>query len=478
MNVPSYELFGFAALAAIAINLSKAPAWRRAVLLVANLAFLLSFTRNALQLAPFAGLLLFGFVAVKLMERHKRKASFTALMVAQILLFCILKRYEFLPASFFLPFAYLTVGMSYIFFKILHLVIDAFEGALPERISPVSYVNYTLNFTSLVSGPIPFYRDYRRTESERPAPLDAHAVARAVERIVLGFFKVAVISPLLYAVFQRSVALLPAMTAIEQRAGYACAILVAFLIYVYVNFSGYMDFVIGVARFLRLELPENFNRPFVSGGFIEFWSRWHITLANWIRTYVYSPLLLSLLRRSPSRRVEPWLGVFSYFVAFFVVGIWHGRTSTFIFLGVLLGLGVSLNKWYEIAMTQRLGRLGYRALCTHPIHLAFARGLTFAWFAISALWFWANWGELGRLAALLTPFGIAVTVFALWFGAVVALLAYTYVVERAGDAGTFTGSVVKSAYFRTAWSTALMVITVSVTVLLNAPAPHLVYKVF
>ena len=63
--------------------------------------------------------------------------------------------------------------MSYVFFRVLHRTIDAYQDALDERVGLVSYVNYTLNFTSLVSGPIQFYREYRRTESEAPARADA-----------------------------------------------------------------------------------------------------------------------------------------------------------------------------------------------------------------------------------------------------------------------------------------------------------------
>ena len=62
----------------------------------------------------------------------------------------------------------------------------------------------------------------------------------------------------------------------------------AYPFYLYCNFSGYIDMVIGIARFLRIELPENFNRPFSSDNFMNFWSRWHITLSEWLRTYVYS----------------------------------------------------------------------------------------------------------------------------------------------------------------------------------------------
>ena len=207
--------------------------------------------------------------------------------------------------------------MSYVFFRVLHLVIDAYQESLPDRIGILAYVSYALNFTSFVSGPIQFYPEYRRTEIERPATLNAATASAAIVRIVTGFFKVSVISPVLFFAHERSLAaLLTAPLRPLSASGTLAAVVAVFPLYLYANFSGYMDFVIGVARFLRLELPENFDRPFAAQGFIDFWSRWHMTLSNWLKTYVYSPLLLALMHRYPSPRVGPLLGVAVYFVTF------------------------------------------------------------------------------------------------------------------------------------------------------------------
>lgn len=477
MNVPSFEFLGFAAVVAALINISSAAAWRRSILLLANLGFVLTFTHNPIQLAPFAALLVLGFVGMKIVEVYKSKAAFVVLLVMLIFLFCLLKQYTFVPHTLFLPLVYFTVGMSYVFFRVLHLVIDAYQDALPDRVGLLSYANYTLNFTSLVSGPIQLYPDYRRTESEQPAALNAPAVGRALERIVVGFFKVSVVSPLLfYAQTQAVGSLAPHMT-LAQRTVDGALILSIFPVYLYVNFSGYMDFVIGVARFLRLELPENFNRPFVSTSFIEFWSRWHMTLSNWLKTYVYSPLLLSLMRRFASRKVEPYLGVFAYFVTFFLIGVWHGPTSMFIFFGVLLGLGVSANKVYEILMTRRLGRVRYRALSANPAYAAVSRGLTFLWFAFAMLWFWSTWAQLASFASVLGTLAI-VLALALVLGSAAVLLSGLKYLEEWWLAFTRAGSPFASRYVRTAWSTMLAVIVVSVAVLLNAPAPHIIYRAF
>ncbi|HEV3156199.1 MAG TPA: MBOAT family O-acyltransferase [Candidatus Baltobacteraceae bacterium] len=481
MDVPSFPFLGFAAVVAGLVNLSAAAAWRRSVLLVANIAFLLSFVPNPVALAPFAGLLALGYVGVKIMERLKQKIVFMGLVVLVLVVFCWLKRYTFIPSTLFLTFSYVTIGVSYVFFRIMHLLIDAFQEALPERIGPLSYLNYTLNFTCLVSGPIQLYQDYHRTETNQSAPLDSQSVGVALTRIIGGFFKVSIVSPLLFLMHSRVILLLsaianPPILILDAALGIA-----VFPAFVYFNFSGYTDFVIGIARFLRLELPENFNDPFSAKGFIDFWARWHMTLSGWLKTYVYNPLLMSMMRWFPSKRIEPWLGVGAYFVTFFLIGAWHGQTSAFLFYGILLGLGVSVNKLYQIAMTARLGRSGYRELCSAPVYSSFSRGLTFTWFAFSLLWFWSTWHELGKFFILLGPIGLT-------FSLLVVLIAATLVLAGREVLREYGNAVWDHTRFpippplrtslRTAWYTSVAVLVISAAVVLNAPAPHIVYKAF
>lgn len=478
MTVPSYPFLAFAAVAALLINVSAAPRWRRAVLLVANLAFVATFSRDPAQLAPFAGLLALGFASVKALERFKSRALFVAAVCAVLFVFCWLKRYTFVPHALFIESAYLTVGMSYVFFRIMHLVVDAYQDALPERIGLVSYVNFTLSFTCLVSGPIQFYRDYRRTETLAPAPLDEPAAGAALERIVLGFFKVAVLAPLVLACFDRALAAAAPATPPAERALAAGLAVGLYPLFLYLNFAGYTDFVIGVARFLRLELPENFDRPFLALGYLDFWGRWHMTLSNWLKTYVYSTLLLALMRRYPSRKAEPYLGVFAYFVTFFLIGVWHGQTSMFLFFGVLQGLGVSANKLYQIAMVRRLGRARYRALCGAPAYAAVSRGLTYSYFAFSSLWFWSAWPQLASLAGALGAAGVLGALAFLVTAATLLLGVLAAADARVRAAATGGSAIFATRYARTAWCAVLLVITLSVTAVLNAPAPTIVYRAF
>jgi alginate O-acetyltransferase complex protein AlgI len=479
VNVPSWEFLGFAALIALTINISAAPAWRRAVLLLANVAFVLTFTRDPKALAPFVAFLFAGYVAMKFVETRKNRTAFAIVVGAFVLAFVWLKRYSFVPVGSFLPFSYLTVGLSYAFFRVLSLVIDAYQNALPAPIGPVTYVNYTLNFTSFVSGPIQTIRDYRESESERPAVLDASVGWLAIERITLGFFKVSVLSPLAAAAQAHCVATALAGSGPAQHVVFASLAIALFPLYLYVNFSGYMDVVIGVARFLRLDLPENFVKPFSARGFIEFWSRWHVTLSNWLKTYVFSPLLIASMRNVRSPRLEPLLGVGAFFVTFFLVGVWHGQTSEFIFYGVLQGLGVSGNKLYQIEMMRRLGRPRYRALCAQPVYAAVSRGLTIGYFSLTLLWFWGTWPQLAHAALSLGAGGVLMTMLLVVAGFTAALWSFSRLRDvlrpRVASRGL---SWAAPAYARVAWSSALMAVTVSVTAVLDAPAPHIIYKAF
>ncbi len=148
-----------------------------------------------------------------------------------------------------------------------------------------------------------------------PMPLNFVVAGKAFEGIIIGFFKVNVLS-LIFSTLQGEA--LTALTALSVRHDFGESMLAGLLIdatyplYLYCNCSGYIDTVIGIARFLRIGLPENFDRPFSSDNFIHFWSRWHITLSERLKTYVYNPLVIGLMRKNPSPGAEPFFGVLAF----------------------------------------------------------------------------------------------------------------------------------------------------------------------
>jgi alginate O-acetyltransferase complex protein AlgI len=475
MNVPSFAFLLFALIGAIAFHLLPWRGWRQAVMLVVNLSFFASFApHHPLAYIPFAGFLLLGYVGL---ARGAGRLTGWLVICGILVMFFWLKKYTFIPSQLFIGHPYVTIGLSYVFFRVLHLAIDAHQGDLPERPSLLSYLNYTLNFTCLIAGPIQRYDDYRIT-AEEPRPLNAISLGQSAERIICGLFKVFVVSAILAAVKQHLIDELAVTQPFEERVLVGMGLIGIYPLYLYFNFSGYTDFVIGVARWFGLVLPENFDRPFQSTNFIEFWSRWHITLSTWLKTYVYQPLMMRLMGRFPSRSSEPAIVVLALFVTFFLVGAWHGQTTTFLFFGVLQGFGVGANRLFQFGMVKRLGKQRYRSLCTDAFYRAVTRGLTFTWFGFTLLWFWSDWTQIGTFTHVL---GVNVVLVALLLLFVLSTLVLSAWVTILGVAKSITWSGVSvafSRYTRTMWSTALLLVIVGVVLLSNAPAPPIVYKNF
>ena len=131
MNVPSLQFLVLAFVAAVAFHLSSARIWRQLVMLVVNLGFFATFFwTNPLGVLPFLGFLMLGYVAL---HRMSRPAIGGLVMLAIIIAFCWLKKYTFIPGPLLLSFPYVTVGLSYVFFRVLHLAIDTQQRSLPIR---------------------------------------------------------------------------------------------------------------------------------------------------------------------------------------------------------------------------------------------------------------------------------------------------------------------------------------------------------
>jgi D-alanyl-lipoteichoic acid acyltransferase DltB (MBOAT superfamily) len=475
MNVPSFEFLLMALVAAVAFHLWSARWWRQSVWLVVNLGFFATFLPgNPLAVLPFAGFLLLGYVGL---HRMSNRIVGWLIVLAIIAAFFWLKKYSFVPGPLLLGFPYVTIGLSYVFFRVLHLAIDTQQQSLPERPGLLSYLNYTLNFTSLVSGPIQRYEDYHAME-QAPASLGPVSLGISTERIIIGFFKVFVVSAGLSSLQNYLLDSLGPDQIFTERLATGAAIIAVYPVYLYFNFSGYTDFVIGVARWFGLILPENFNRAFQAADFITFWTRWHMTLSTWLKTYVYQPLLISLMGRFPARRYESALVVFALFVTFFLVGAWHGQTSAFLFYGVLQGLGISLNKLYQLGMAKRLGKKQYRTLTANPLYRACARGLTFTWFSFTLLWFWSDWHQMGQFATRVGA-DVAVLVWpALFIVSTIVLAVWVSVFDFVLSISWARQPIVRSRYTRMMWNTALVTIVTGVILLLNLPSPPIVYKNF
>jgi alginate O-acetyltransferase complex protein AlgI len=475
----SYQFVLFGLAAAVVSNLSRSKAWRGAVLLTASLVFLLLAADSVKGLLPLLGFVLLGYAGLKSIGRNSFGVAHWT-VAAVILIYIWLKKYTFLPATVLLHVPYVTLGLSYIFFRVLHLLIDA-GGSRERQQTPGfgAYLLYTLNFTTFIEGPIQRYDQFATDQfADQPISLSAGDVGLQIERIIRGFFKVNVLAMLLHSAQEDALVQIsqPVPAALKIYAAFRLAVVYPF--FLYANFSGYIDIVIAVARLMRVRLPENFDRPFSASSFIDFWNRWHITLSTWLKTYAYNPLLIGLMRRTTSKRIEPWLGVISLFVTFFLVGIWHGRTSEFAVFGLLQGGGVAINKAWQLSVISAAGRKRYNILANNPFYVTFGRGLTFTWFAFTLFWFWSDWTQIDVIFRALGP-AQWLGVWSLIFVASSLILAgWEYLYAIVLSEGTVGKAVLTSRYARVIYATALGLMAMVVTFMLNEAAPDIVYKAF
>ncbi len=226
------------------------------------------------------------------------------------------------PASLFrviLPF-----GISFYTFQSMSYTIDVYRGKTSATRSFVDFACFVTMFPQLIAGPIVRYKEIAAQLVERYISFEDFAYG--VRRFVTGLAKKVIIANNIAAVADK----IFAIPSGGLTPGVAWLGAVSFTLQIYFDFSGYSDMAIGLGRMLGFRLPENFNYPYISKSFREYWTRWHITLATWFRDYLYFPL--------GGSRVSLPRTYINLFIVFFLCGLWHGASWTFVIWG--LGHGV------------------------------------------------------------------------------------------------------------------------------------------
>jgi D-alanyl-lipoteichoic acid acyltransferase DltB (MBOAT superfamily) len=288
------------------------------------------------------------------------QGALIALLVWQVGLFILLRGYGPADIEHWINHPVAVIGLSYMLFRQIHMLIDAPDlGDLP--LTPLHYWGYLAAFWTFLAGPIQRYEDFCDGLEEIGRP-DIDAQLEAGHRIANGLILGFLIAPLFLPT--QNLALLR-----EEGADWLDFVIVfySFPIYLYLNFTGYTDVMIGVSRLTGMTtMPENFNRPFLARNIQDFWARWHISLSTWIGHYVFNPLNATIMRRvDPSWHKLAMAG--ALYVTFFVVGMWHGTTLNFFYFGLAHATGVLVNVAYGAAMTRWLGREKRKAVLAHPV---------------------------------------------------------------------------------------------------------------
>jgi len=224
----------------------------------------------------------------------------------------------------------LPIGISFFTFQKLSYLVDVYRGTVEPARSLRVYLLYVCLFPQLIAGPIVRYHDVADQLLSRKCTEDK--MFSGIGRFCLGLGKKVLIANALGeiadATFNAPVAI------VSASAAWLGALCYSFQIYF--DFSGYSDMAIGLGRMLGFDFLENFNAPYISRSFTEFWRRWHISLSNWMKEYLYIPLGGN--RRGKGR------SLLNLWIVFFLSGLWHGASWTFVIWGCYHGLFLTIDK--------------------------------------------------------------------------------------------------------------------------------------
>jgi alginate O-acetyltransferase complex protein AlgI len=326
-------------------------AWRNALLLVSGLVF---YTWGAgsfvlVLLLSIACNWVFSLLAARANDANRpglRTLVMTGAVVFNLGLLGYFKYVNFLVAQFDslarwvwpgftplpVPGILLPIGISFITFQAISYVADVAGGRERPLRNPVDYAMYIAMFPHSIAEPIvrfhlisaqipPAARDLSWDRTFSGLVRFAHGL---VKKVVLADSIALLVDP----VFASAGGLSPAMAWVG---------VLGFTLQVYFDFSGYSDMAIGLARIFGFTFPENFHRPLASVSITDFWRRWHITLSEWFRDYVYIPL--------GGSRTTPFKLYRNLFTVFLLVGIWHGANWTYVVFGAWHGLCICFDRW-------------------------------------------------------------------------------------------------------------------------------------
>ncbi len=237
----------------------------------------------------------------------------------------------------------LPIGISFFTFQKISYLVDVYRGTTPAAERFTEYALYVALFPQLIAGPIIRYHDIQAQITERTHRIDL--VFSGLVRFSIGLAKKVLIADAMGNVAD-TIFNLPIDS---LTTGYAWLGALAYAYQIYFDFSGYSDMAIGLGRILGFRIPENFNTPYVSQTITEFWRRWHISLSNWMREYLYIPL--------GGNRVAPARIYLNLWIVFLLSGLWHGASWTFVAWGALHGLFLTIDKLFWSRASQRLPKI-------------------------------------------------------------------------------------------------------------------------
>ncbi len=227
----------------------------------------------------------------------------------------------------------LPIGISFFTFQILSYVFDVYYKKVEANKNIIEVGLYISCFPQLISGPIVRYNTI--IDEIKNRRIDFDCFSSGVVRFIIGLAKKIILADQLAILVNISFCGVNTNSVVMSWLG-----VIAYAFQIYFDFSGYSDMAIGLGRMFGFHYEENFNYPYISKSVTEFWRRWHISLGQWIRDYIYIPL--------GGNRVSKNRLVFNLLIVWLLVGIWHGANWTFIIWGLIYFVFITIEKLYNI----------------------------------------------------------------------------------------------------------------------------------
>lgn len=222
------------------------------------------------------------------------------------------------------------IGISYMSFKTIQIMLEISDGLIKEKISIKDYLQFLLFFPTVSAGPIDRSRRFLKEINEvMPRKEYLELAGDGVYRIVLGLLYKVVLSTYVY---QMLLALSNTGTVV-----YSIKYMYLYTLYLFFDFAGYSLMAVGSSNVLGIQTPMNFNKPFLSVDIKDFWTRWHITLSTWLRDFVFSRVLMQVIRKKWFKN-RLHNATYAYMVNMLVMGFWHGLSVSYIIYGFYHGV--------------------------------------------------------------------------------------------------------------------------------------------
>ena len=290
--------------------------------------------KSTIMLAYLIGFILYEYILVLIAQKTENKKSLKILVMLSILPLVINKIFA-VTHLHLLAF----IGISYMSFKTIQIMIEISDGLIKEKISVVEYVQFLLFFPTVSSGPIDRSRRFMSDIKEKmPRAEYLELAGEGIYRLILGLLYKVVFSTLSYHY----------LVGLTNHGAFMYSIKYMYLytLHLFFDFAGYSLMAVGSSNILGIKTPMNFDKPFLSIDIKDFRNRWHITLSTWLRDFVFSRVFMEATKE---KRFKKRLNtaMYAYMVNMVLMGFWHGLTISYIVYGFYHGLLMAGFEYYQ-----------------------------------------------------------------------------------------------------------------------------------